>query len=115
LAAIHISEAERTDHIPDVIAELAARVDSSLEQKSRSLPALGKEHGKHRARQGYTIPQLVVEMRLLQRVISIVLQRNLIRMDLSTVIADMLEVGEGLQEQLEYSIRGFQLLSAEVA
>ncbi len=115
LAGIHLSEAERADHIPGLIAELAARVDSSVENKSKSLPMLGKEHGKRRARQGYTIPQLVVELRLLQRIISIELQRNLIRMDLSTVIADMLEVGEGLQEQLEYSIRGFQLLSAEVA
>jgi hypothetical protein len=36
-------------------------------------------------------------------------------MDLSTVISDMLEVGEGLQEQLEYSIRGFQQLATEAA
>jgi hypothetical protein len=54
-------------------------------------------------------------MRLLQRTISIVLQRNLIRMDLSTVIADMLEVGEGLQEQLEFSIRAFQQMAREAA
>jgi hypothetical protein len=29
-------------------------------------------------------------------------------MDLSTVIADMLEVGEGLQEELEVAIRAFE-------
>jgi hypothetical protein len=86
-----------------------------MEQTSTSLPKLGKEHGMQRAQQGYSIPQLVVELRMLQRVISIVLQRNLIRMDLSTVISDMLEVGEGLQEQLEYSIRGFQIRSTEAA
>ena len=115
LAGINLSETERADHIPGLLAELAARVDSSLEPTATTLPRLGKEHGKQRARQGYSIPQLVVELRLLQRVISVVLQRNLIRMDLSTVIADMLEVGEGLQEQLEYSIRGFQLVSVEAA
>jgi YesN/AraC family two-component response regulator len=115
LAGIKLSEAERTDHIPALVVELAARVDSSLEPTTKSLPVLGKEHGKDRARQGYTIPQLVVELRLLQRTIAVVLQRNLIRMDLSTVIADMVEVGEGLHEQLEYSIRGFQQLSVEAA
>ena len=47
-------------------------------------------------------------MRLLQRVISYVLQAELIRMDLSSVIADMLEVGEGMQEELEIAIRAFQ-------
>jgi hypothetical protein len=54
-------------------------------------------------------------MRLLQRVLSTVLQRNLIRMDLSTVIGDMIQVGESLQEQLEFSIRGFQQSSREAA
>jgi hypothetical protein len=54
-------------------------------------------------------------MRLLQRVLSFVLQRNLIRMDLSTVIRDMMEVGESLHEQLEFSIRGFQQSSREAA
>jgi len=115
LAGLRLSETERADHVPGLLAELAARVDSSVERAASSLPMLGKEHGKQRARQGYTIPQLVVELRLLQRTISIVLQRNLIRMDLSTVIADMLEVGEGLQEQLEHSIRGFQISSVEAA
>jgi ActR/RegA family two-component response regulator len=115
LAGIRLSERERTDHIPALVAELAVRVNSSFEPATTALEALGMEHGKQRARQGYTIPQLVVELRLLQRVISFVLQRNLIRMDLSTVISDMLEVGEGMQEQLEYSIRGFQQASVEAA
>ena len=65
--------------------------------------------------QGYTIPLIVIEMRLLQRVLSSILQRNLIRMDLSTVIGDMLQVGESLQEQLEFSIRGFQQSAREAA
>ena len=73
------------------------------------------KHGKERARQGYNIPLIVIEMRLLQRVLSYVLQRNLIRMDLSTVIGDMLQVGESLQEQLEFSIRGFQQGAREAA
>jgi hypothetical protein len=36
-------------------------------------------------------------------------------MDLSTVIADMLEAGEALQEELEFSIRGFQNTVLEAA
>ncbi|MCU1332316.1 MAG: hypothetical protein JWM08_1308, partial [Candidatus Angelobacter sp.] len=37
------------------------------------------------------------------------------RMDLSTVIGDMMQVGESLQEQLEFSIRGFQQGAREAA
>jgi hypothetical protein len=36
-------------------------------------------------------------------------------MDLSTVIGDMMLVGESLHEQLEFSIRGFQQGAREAA
>ena len=108
-------EKDRIDHVPDVIQELAKRVDLQADATSASGKSTAAAHGKQRARQGYSIPLIVIEMRLLQRVISTVLQHNLIRMDLSTVIGDMVLVGESLQEQLEFSIRGFQQSSREAA
>ena len=94
---------------------MANRVDQGSEITTEQARAAAVEHGKERARQGYTIPLVVVEMRLLQHVLSAVLQHNLIRMDLSTVIGDMMLVGESLQEQLEFSIRGFQQGAREAA
>src|SRR6185312_16147035 len=108
LRGVGISDDERKDHVPQFIELLANRVDAGVQDTKGGATSLGYEHGKKRAEQGYTIPLIVIEMRLLQRVLSFVLQRNLIRMDLSTVIGDMLEVGEGMQEQLEHSIRSFQ-------
>lgn len=115
LTSIPLSEKDRIDHVPDVIQELAKRVDLQADATSASGKSMAAAHGKQRARQGYSIPLIVIEMRLLQRVISTVLQHNLIRMDLSTVIGDMVLVGESLQEQLEFSIRGFQQSSREAA
>lgn len=115
LMTIRIPDRARIDHLPDVLEELAARVDVQTDDTSKKAKTAAWEHGKERARQGYTIPLIVIEMRLLQRVLSFVLQRNLIRMDLSTVIRDMMEVGESLHEQLEFSIRGFQQTSREAA
>ncbi|MGC2696478.1 MAG: response regulator [Candidatus Angelobacter sp.] len=115
LATIHLRDKDRIDHLPDLIRELARRVDVPSEQTTESGKIAAAKHGQERARQGYTIPLIVIEMRLLQQVISSVLQRNLIRMDLSTVIGDMVQVGESLQEQLEFSIRGFQKGSREAA
>jgi ActR/RegA family two-component response regulator len=115
LAAIHLPDRDRVDHIPQLLEEMARRVELSREETTPDGKEAAKLHGRERARQGYTIPLIVIEMRLLQRVLSHVLQRNLIRMDLSTVIADMMMVGESLQEQLEYSIRGYQQASREVA
>jgi ActR/RegA family two-component response regulator len=115
LASIRVPDRERIDHIPQIIDELAERVDSLSSETTHSAKAAAAKHGKERAHQGYNIPLIVIEMRLLQRVLSTVLQRNLIRMDLSSVIGDMILVGESLQEQLEFSIRGFQQSSREAA
>lgn len=107
LSGIGLNSKKRADHIPALLEMLAHRVDSGQPESEESTYS-GTEYGKRRAQEGYSIPLILIEMRLLQRVISFVLQRNLIRMDLSTVIADMLEVGEGLQEELEVAIRAFQ-------
>jgi YesN/AraC family two-component response regulator len=115
LMTIHLLDRDRVDHIPQMVEEMARRVDLSEEETTQMEKEAAKSHGRERARQGYTIPLIVIEMRLLQRILSHVLQRNLIRMDLSTVTADMMIVGESLQEQTEYSIRGYQQAAREVA
>ncbi|MGH9570724.1 MAG: response regulator [Candidatus Angelobacter sp.] len=109
-----LSAEERAQHIPALLEMLAHRVDAGTPQPAESR-SLGMEYGSRRAQQRYSIPLILIEMRLLQRVISYVLQRNLIRMDLSSVIADMLEVGEGMQEELEIAIRAFQQRTTQAA
>jgi YesN/AraC family two-component response regulator len=115
LAAIRINDKDRIDHLPTLVEEMAKRVNvgSNITTEKAKLAAVS--HGKLRALHGYSIPLVVIEMRLLQHVLSAVLQHNLIRMDLSTVIGDMMQVGESLQEQLEFSIRGFQQGAREAA
>jgi len=115
LQGFHLSREERARHLRPLINELASCIDDRGCFDSDVLIKQGEEHGQRRAEQGYSIHLVVVEMRILQRVISSVLQHNLIRMDLSTVIADMLELGEGLHEHLEHSIRSFQKVSREAA
>jgi len=115
LMTMRLADRDRIDHIPLLIEQLARRIDSGQSNTSHALMELGEKHGQQRARQGYSIPLVIIEMRLLQRVLSFALQRNLIRMDLSTVIADMMEAGEGLQEELEFSIRAFEEAAREAA
>jgi ActR/RegA family two-component response regulator len=114
LQGFRLSREERARHIMPLLRDLAKRVDDP-NSDSELLIKQGQQHGRMRAQQGYSIHLVVVEMRILQRVISSVLQHNLIRMDLSTVIADMMELGEGLHEHLEHSIRSFQTVSREAA
>ena len=115
IGGIRMPDRDRIDHLPELIKELAQRVDVELNETTQGGKKAALAHGRERARQGYSIPLIVIEMRLLQSVLSSVLQHNLIRMDLSTVIEDMMKVGESLHEQLEFSIRGFQKHAMEAA
>jgi hypothetical protein len=51
---------------------------------------------------------IVAEARLLQRVLTATLQANLLSIDISTLIGDVIQLGESLTAELEESIRGFQ-------
>lgn len=101
-------EEQRTAYIRDLIDHLADHVENGSHHFPETREALGSAYGRRQAEQGYPLPLLVLEIRLLQRVISDVLQRNLVRMNLSTVIADMLKIGEATQEHLEFAVRAYQ-------
>ena len=108
LMGIQITSAERIDRLPFLLNDLAKLLETGETQiSSGSLSAAGL-HGTDRAKQGYTIPLLVAETRILNRIIAAVLQENLLSINLSTLIPEALKIGEYLQALLEESIRAFQ-------
>lgn len=104
LSRIELTRAERADHVPSVLSALIGRVEGDGEDTAK--PA--QKHGQVRYRQGYSIPQVVLEARLLQRTITATVQSNLLGVELSTLIADLIEIGEGLASFIEISIRAFE-------
>ncbi len=110
LAAIALSREGRINHLPVVLRELALRVDNAAEENTPAAAEAAREHGKTRYRQGYSLPLLVLEAHLLQRVIIHTLQANLLGIDLSTLIPDMLRIGEALADMLQESVRAYEAL-----
>src|SRR5947209_12240543 len=113
LASIRITNEELIDRLPLLLNDLAKLLETGqtqIPQESLSTAAL---HGTERAQRGYTIPLLVTETRVLNRVIGEVLQKNLLAMNLSTLIPEALRIGEYLQALLEESIRAFQATVGE--
>jgi ActR/RegA family two-component response regulator len=108
LAALKLSDEQRSDRLPDLLKELAKALETNgAEIPSESLTTAAI-HGAHRAEQGYTIPLMLSETRILNRVIASVLHQNLMSLDLSTLFPHALRIGEYLQGLLEESIRAFQ-------
>jgi PAS domain S-box-containing protein len=108
LAAIPLTHEERSDHIPEMMDELIRRLEEPLDQLSDAGTEAARKHGKTRYSQGYTIPQILLESRVLQKVLSATIHENLFGLDLSTLVHDILEIGETLQADVEASIRIYQ-------
>jgi DNA-binding response OmpR family regulator len=108
LMVVQMSDSERVDHIPGVLAALISMLESERDEISDSASTAAREHGQLRRSQDYTVPMLVIEARLLQAKVTQTLQQNLLRIEISTLIPDIIRVGEGLNAQLEQSIRAFE-------
>ena len=108
LSAVELSTRERLDHMRQIIEEIAKRIESEPNVISAPESQSATKHGQLRFEQGYTVRRIAIEARLLQIVISRVLHKHLLSMDMSTLIWDLMVMGEGLQEQFEESIRAFE-------
>jgi ActR/RegA family two-component response regulator len=107
LAAITLSAVDRIDHIRGVLEELIRKVEGG-EDTSEVAARAAAEYGKVRYRQGYSIPQIILEARLLQHTVTATIQANLLGVELSTLISDLVKIGEGLGSILEISVRAYQ-------
>lgn len=88
--------------------ELIRRLAGPQDRFSEEATDAARKHGKVRYQQNYTIPQIVFEARLLQQVLSSTIHENLLGLDLSTLVQDILQIGETLQADVEVSIRAYQ-------
>jgi YesN/AraC family two-component response regulator len=113
LASIRLSNEKLIDRLPLLLNDLAHLLETGETQIPEKSLSTAATHGAERAKQGYTIPLLVTETRVLNRVIGEVLQKNLLSMNLSTLIPEALRIGEYLQALLEESIRAFQATVSE--
>ena len=85
LICLPLSRLERTGHLPKLLRDLVLRLrlDTGLAAPN-SIAA--RDHGYMRWQQGYTVPMVVEESRVLQISIFRTLQRNLCSVDFSQVL-----------------------------
>jgi len=108
LSSIQLSRDQRLDHIRQIIEELARRIEAGPNVIADNEMQGAMKHGQERYQQGYTIQRIAIEARLLHSVVSRVLYKHLLSVDMSTCISDMMQMGESLHEQFEESVRAFE-------
>ncbi|HWE85577.1 MAG TPA: response regulator [Terracidiphilus sp.] len=108
LARIPLTAEERIDHVPELLDEVIGRMEDQRDVLSATAAEAARKHGRARYQQGYTIPQILFEARVLQRVLSATIQRELLSLDLSTLVPDAFKTGESLESAIEIAIRSYQ-------
>ena len=111
LNAIQLADSERKDHIPRILHEaLEFAKGNAITPDQANAAAL---HGEMRRRQGYTVPLVVREAKLLLRVLAECVQKNLLSIQVSNLIPDMARVWEIVETELEISLQAFVENGAE--
>jgi DNA-binding response OmpR family regulator len=105
LGLIQLSDAERADHVPRVIEE-GLRIAAGAVLSEEAVGA-ARAHGSTRRKQGFTVPLLIRETRLLHDAISRCVQDNLLAIEISYLLSDMISVHRTIQVQLEHAIAAF--------
>jgi DNA-binding response OmpR family regulator len=114
LSSLPLSDAQRTGHLPQLIRELVSRlrVPRPLGTKQTSQAAV--THGMIRQAQGYSVPMMVEESRILQVSIFNTLQSNLNTVDFSLLLVDVMTIADEVDSQLKQTIISFSEAAAGV-
>jgi ActR/RegA family two-component response regulator len=107
LTHLHLPRAERIDHLPALLLQLANRLDKNVDVNGKQDMESAAAHGKTRRRQGYSLPLIVAETRILYRVIADTLQRNMAEMDIRFIIPDLILISDNLNAMVVESLRAF--------
>ena len=105
LQQIPMSDEDRKDHVPRVL-EVAIKI-SRGEKISGADCKAASQHGLVRRQQNYTVPLLIREGRFLQTAVGRCLQSNLLEIEISYLVADMIAIHETIETLLEESVTAF--------
>jgi ActR/RegA family two-component response regulator len=113
LTAVPLDDQERTGHLPKLIDALVTRLRVPLQLGTKAVSEAAVLHGRVRRSQGYTVPMLIEESRVLQVSIFETLQNNLTTVDFSLLLLDVMTIADEVDSQLKQTITSFMQQTAE--
>jgi DNA-binding response OmpR family regulator len=102
-----LSRKEVVNHFPGVLEDIITGLHSDQAIFGGDMPA-ASQHGSTRCEQGFTIPMLVHEFSIFRRAIYEIIQSNLLAVDVSSLIPDIIRIEQSLDARLKRAIETFQ-------
>jgi DNA-binding response OmpR family regulator len=106
LTSIPLSHVQRTRHLPKLLEDLIVRLrlDSGL---PASISIAARDHGELRCKQGYTAAMIVEESRILQVSIFSTLRNNLLTVEFSKLLRDVVVIADEVDSQLRQAMHSY--------
>jgi hypothetical protein len=107
---LHLSDQERTGHLPQLVDDLVVRLtkpDLPTKDSDAIASAAAVEHGNLRRKQGYSPAMLIHESRILQVTIFGTLHKNLNVLDFGLLLPDVMIIADEVDSQLTQTMESF--------
>jgi hypothetical protein len=115
LTVLSMNPQERSRHLRPLLSELVCRLRLGHDAKA-TVSNAAREHGVRRCAQGYTVPMIVEESRILQVSIFTTLHNNLASTDCHDIMLDVAMIADEVDSQLKQAMIGFaEPLTAKTA
>jgi ActR/RegA family two-component response regulator len=115
LTRVSLSKEDRTEYLPKLIRELAHRLRAPRNLGARAPSEAAIQHGRVRHSQGYSIPMMVEESRILQVCIFETLNNSLSPEDFRLLLLDAKTITDECDSQLRRTVASFTRQAAKVA
>jgi len=107
LTCVPLSKEMRTGHLPKLLQELIYRLRVPRNLGTKQVSEAAVQHGKVRQSQGYSVPMIIEESRILQVSTFNTLQKNLSSVDFSLLLTDVMTIADEVDSQLKQTITSF--------
>jgi len=108
LGALPLSDEQRVQNLREFLRSIAGTLEKQTESGlTESGLSLASEHGRLRRSQGYTLPMIVDDTRLLDQTVYELVQESLLELDLSYLIIDLRRFNDNLEQKLQQALNAF--------
>ena len=107
---LHLSDEERSGHLPKLVEDLIERLGRPKlpDKDSDAISSFAAvAHGKLRCKQGYSAAMLIHESRILQVTIFGTLHKHLTALDFSVLLPDVMIIADEVDAQLTQTMDAF--------
>jgi hypothetical protein len=100
LMHISLNRDERTDHLPQLLRDVIARLRLDVCTKT-PISVAASQHGNLRRKQGYPVAMMIEESRLLQVCLFTALHKSSSQLDFTKLLPDVVTIADEVDAQLK--------------